>query len=87
MRCQKSQKRLKAELFAFPLRPAISTMNIADGFQDLVEEFKDVFRNELPNELPPKRDLDFSINTKSDERPPVRPVIRLSSTELKELKK
>ena len=80
-------KKKKAELFAVHLHPAISTINIADGFQDLVEEFKDVFRDELPNELPPKCDLDFSINTKSDEPPPVRPVIRLSSTELKELKK
>ena len=45
-------KKKKAELFAVRLRPAISTMNIADGFQDLIEELKDVFLDELPTSYP-----------------------------------
>ncbi len=35
----------------------------------------------------PRRDIDFEINLKSDQPPPVRSVIRLSSEQLTELKK
>ena len=50
-------------------------------------EFQDVFLDELPDTLPPKREIDFEINLKKDQPPPVRPVIRLSQDELKELKR
>ncbi|CDF35428.1 unnamed protein product [Chondrus crispus] len=54
---------------------------------DITEQFKETLVNELPSQLPRKRDVDFEIKLKSDEPPPVRPVISLSVDELKELKK
>ena len=50
-------------------------------------EFQDVFLDELPDKIPTKRGIDFEINLKKDQPPPVRPVIRLSQDELKELKR
>lgn len=61
-------------------------MNVAEELKDLVEQYEDIFREELPKALPPKRDLDFEIKLKSDALPPVRPVIRLSTKELAELR-
>ncbi len=52
-----------------------------------MKDYSGVFVDELPNELPPRRGLDFEINLKSDQQPPVRPVIQLSHEELKELKR
>lgn len=83
-------KKQDGELFAVKVRPkpyGSPVKNCSDNFIYIVEEFKDIFVEELPDQLPPKRDLDFEINLKSDEPPPVRPVIRLSTDELKELKK
>eukprot|EP00171_Calliarthron_tuberculosum_P022005 IDg22005t1 len=67
--------------------PKLGTMTMTTSFEKIVEEYNDVFLEELPNALPPKRDVEFEINLKSDEPPPVRPVIRLSTNELAELKK
>lgn len=39
-------------------------------FQDIVEEFDDIFEEALPGELPPERELDFEINPKRGEPPP-----------------
>ncbi len=61
-------------------------MQVHKDFSDLVEEYDDIFVDELPNELPPQR-VDFEIDLKNDSPPPVRPVIRLSTTELQELKR
>lgn len=65
----------------------MKNLKVTEGFSELVEKFVDVFEEELPNELPPKRNVEFDIKQKSDESAPVRPVIRLSTEELKELKK
>lgn len=62
-------------------------MKVTDEFRGLVEEFNDVFLEELPDELPLERDLDFETKTKSDQQPSLRPVIRLSQAELQEWKK
>ena len=62
-------------------------MVIGEGFNEIVKEFKDIFVDELPKALPPRRPIEFEINTKIDHPPPVRPVIRLSEAELKELKR
>ncbi len=50
-------------------------------------DYKDVFLDELPDELPPRRNVEFEINLKSDEPPPVRTEIGLWKDELAELKK
>ena len=52
-----------------------------------VPEPMDNMTIELPDTLPPHRDLDFEIRLKQDETTPVRPVIRLSSEELQELRR
>ena len=62
-------------------------MTVSKPYNDVVDEFSDVFMDELPNELPPMRHVNFSIRLKQDEPPPVKPVIRLSPEELIELKR
>lgn len=57
-----------------------------DDFKVILTEYENIFREDLPEELPPTRGTDFEINLKPGEPPPVRPVIRLSPNELKELK-
>ncbi len=38
-----------------------------------------IFLDELPDELPPMRDVNFEIKLQSDQPPPFRPVIRLGA--------
>ncbi|KAF0688967.1 hypothetical protein As57867_019454, partial [Aphanomyces stellatus] len=47
----------------------------------LVKEFSDVFPDKLPNELPPKRGIEFDLTMKSDAKPQHRPPFRLSKLE------
>lgn len=56
-------------------------------FKDLISEYADVFRQELPDKLPPKRAFEFEIVTDPSQSPATRPVIRLSWEEQKELKR
>jgi len=71
------------ELFAIQVRPGTDDIQVSEDFKDIVAEYSDIFVEELPDNLPPKRDLEFEINLKVDEPPPVRPVIRLSPEEIK----
>lgn len=80
-------KKGHCELFAVRVRSDLKNMNVSEQFTDIVEEFSDIFLDELPDQLPPWRDVNFEFNLRSDHPPPVRPVIRLSPEELKELKK
>lgn len=54
--------------------------------QKLLAEFSDVFPKELPNELPPSRNVDFEIELEPGQPPPSRPTYRLTSEELAELR-
>lgn len=49
--------------------------------QDLIEEFKDVFPEKLPDTLPPQRRVQFDLKMKSDATPSARAPFRLSKTE------
>ena len=80
-------RKQNAELFAVRVHPSLKNVSVSTDFEDLVSEYQDIFKDELPNTLPPRRDIDFEIHLKKDEPPPVRPVIRLSPNELAELKK
>lgn len=61
---------------------------MSEEFQNIVKEFEDsFFGDELPDDLPPKREAYFEIKLKSDSPPPVCPVISLSNSELEELEK
>ena len=84
---KKMVRKRECELFAVRVTPQDGDMQIRKEFTDITEEFKEIFVDELPSQLPPKRDVDFEIKLNSDEPPPVRPVIKLSVDELKELKK
>ena len=53
----------------------------------LLQEFQDVFPEELPAELPPPRDLDHRIELEPGSRPPWRPIYRMSPLELDTLRK
>lgn len=49
-------------------------------------EFASVFRDDLPEELPPKRDIDYEIETHPDSKPPHRPIFQYSFAELEAIK-
>ena len=49
--------------------------------------FKDVFPDDLPQGLPPSREVDHKIELLPGSSPPSRPTFRLSAPELEELKK
>ena len=55
--------------------------------KQLLSEYTDVFPDELPDTLPPKRPLDHQIELKPNSVPPAKKqYYRLSDAELKELK-
>src|SRR5690606_23457138 len=53
----------------------------------LVEEYRDVFPDELPKNLPPSRTIDHHIDLIPGTTPPSRPTYQLSLTEMDELKR
>jgi hypothetical protein len=52
----------------------------------LIEEFSDIFPDDLPHGLPPKRSIDLKIDLLTDTTPIKRPIYKLSEEELKVLK-
>ena len=52
----------------------------------LLNEFEDVFQEELPPGLPPKREVDHEIVTIEGSKPPHRPLYQLSPVELSAMK-
>jgi hypothetical protein len=52
-----------------------------------LQDFKNVFPDELPPGLPPQREVDHRIELYPGTNPPSRPTFRLSAVELEELKK
>jgi len=53
----------------------------------LLQKYNDVFPNDLPSGLPPKRDIDHKIELVSGSEPPTKAPYRMSPAELDELKK
>lgn len=80
-------KKKRCELFAVRVRPNNSKITVSQDFADIVDEFSDFFLDELPNELSSWRDINVDIKLKFDQPSPVRPVIQLSTEELRELKR
>ena len=64
-----------------------ATQSIDPRIRSLLDEFKDVFPEDLPEGLPPKRDVDHRIELVPGSTPPTRPTYRMSPPELDELKK
>jgi len=53
----------------------------------LLQEYQDIFPEELPAQLPPKRAVDHRIDLESGISPPFKPTYRLSAPEQDELKR
>lgn len=54
--------------------------------KQLLDEYRDVFPDKLPAELPPRRDVDHRIELTQTAAPGSRPIYRMSPAELDELK-
>ena len=48
----------------------------------LLKRFEGVFKDDLPEGLPPKRSVDHAIETEEEAKPPMRPLYQLSPAEL-----
>jgi len=55
--------------------------------KEMLESYRSVFPTELPDGLPPRRDIDHRIEVLPGSTPPSRATYRMSPTELDELKK
>ena len=64
-----------------------SKLSMSDNARAIISEFKDVFPDDLPSGLPPKRDIDHRIDLVPGQAPPSRPTYRMSQPEMDELKK
>jgi len=67
--------------------PVPKDKGVAGPVDDIIEEFADVFRDELPDGLPPRRAVDFRIDIVPGSQPTYRAPYRLSTDEMQELKK
>ena len=65
----------------------VSESEYSEKSKSMIERFKDVFPDDLPKQLPPKRSSDFKIQLKEGSKPVTRAPYRMSSVELAELKK
>ena len=54
--------------------------------EDVLKRYQDVMPEDLPNELPPRREVDHKIEVKPGTEPPSKVPYRLSQKELEELK-
>ncbi|CAH1768980.1 3231_t:CDS:2, partial [Entrophospora sp. SA101] len=61
--------------------------DIISEVNKILKEFADVFPTTLPGKLPPKHAIDHTIELVPGTEPPIRPIYKMSYTELDELKK
>jgi len=74
------------ELFLVNMTVPESTPKPATTVDDILEEFKDVFPDDLPGP-PPDRSVNHKIDLEPASVPPHRPIYRMSEQELEEVKK
>lgn len=55
--------------------------------QAVLDENKDVMPTKLPSQLPPRREVDHTIELEPDAKPPAMAPYRMSPSELEELRK
>ena len=65
---------------------SISKGGSLSGIQKILRKYKDVFPEDLPKELPPRRTIDHQIEVIPGFDPPSRPTYTLSPKEQDELK-
>ena len=78
------------ELYLAIVRPSAEHVDDTKVIQSgdasiIVNEFKDVFPDDLPSGPPPRRDVDHRIELEPGQQPPSRPTYRMSQPELDEL--
>lgn len=86
----KNQRNAEAELYLGLLRTDeqnTSTQEVNIETKQMMDEYRDVFPDELPKGLPPKRAIDHQIELLPGSSPPYRPTFRMSPLELQEVKK
>ena len=54
--------------------------------EDVLKRYQDVMPEDLPNELPPRREVDHKTEVKPGTKPPSKAPYRLSQKKLEELK-
>jgi hypothetical protein len=60
---------------------------LSSGIRAALQEFQDVFPENLPDSLPPRRGVDHKIDLEPNSKPPSRPTYRMSYSEMEELRK
>ena len=88
----KNATKKKCEVFELGIRDVSERQqprksNEQRHIESLLEEFEDIFPEELPRGLPAKRVIDHNIEIGPNAKAPVRPLCRLSNLELEELQK
>ena len=75
--------------FAILLKPSKSDSQVTDDpeINSLLEQFSDVFPDDLPKGLPPTRQKNFKIELTPDAKPQKSGLYRMSVAEMDELKK
>src|SRR6202048_1493023 len=66
---------------------AATKVTVDPDTEKIISEFKNVFPDDLPSGLPPKREIDHRIELEPGQNPPSRPTYRMSQPEMDELKK
>ncbi|CAH1759351.1 11997_t:CDS:2 [Entrophospora sp. SA101] len=80
----------KDELFAVCLADTTNETFFSHDTSEvktLLQEYSEVFPENLPEKLPPKRNVDHAIDLIPGSEPPSRPIYRMSFDEMNELKK
>jgi len=70
----------------FERKEATKVVSLHKCIKQMLEEFSNVMPEELPDELPPRRQVDHAIEVMLGVAPPAKPPYRINHEELKELK-
>ena len=87
--CQQftSQAKTRGEVFAVLSTPKPNTHTPSLKIQRILNQFIDVFPDDLPKELPPTQKVDHEMTLELGTEPPFRPIYQLSQPEMQELEK
>ena len=59
----------------------------ANAVQEVLKEFKDIMRTELPKRLPPRREVDHAIELELGAKPPALAPYQMAPQELEEVRR
>ena len=81
----------KSNIYHVMIRPKESEKMGTDAhhreeLNDMLAEYKEIFPDELPQVLPPKRTVEMAINLEENGKPKMGPIYKLSKKELEEMK-